>query len=551
MTEVTTRPGSAIDRDGPQSRTLPGFLAERARDRGDDVCLIDATTGESVSYRALFDGARRLGAGLDVLGVAAGDTVATMVTHSLDTYRLWFGLTDIGVLEVPINTKYKGRMLEHILQDSGATAVVIDPAFHDDLCEVLRSASLPNLRWVLVTGSAAVPRTSAHLETRALTEIWCDALPEDVPAAHDRAPHDLSMVMYTSGTTGPSKGVLVPWGQVDSTTTGVFPEDTYVPGTVLYGPFPPNHIGGRLFASIAIRYGVVAVIRDTFSASAFWTDVERYGCTTTALVSAMANILWKAAAGGHDADNSLRDVLMIPLIPEFKSFETRYGVRICTVFNMTEVSVVTESEWAVDEWRSCGRVRQGGPGYELRIVDAHDYPVPAGEVGELVCRTDTPWAMNAGYFGQPAQTAAAWRNGWFHTGDAFRADDEGRFYFVDRIKDAIRRRGENVSSFEVEREVLDHPDVLDCAAIGVPGELGEEEIKVFVVRTAGAELSAELLIAFMASKCAAFMVPRHVEFVDALPKTQATDRVKKAELRQLEAQRRQARGEVPVTETGS
>jgi carnitine-CoA ligase len=346
------------------------------------------------------------------------------------------------------------------------------------------------------------------------------------------------MVLYTSGTTGPSKGVLVPWGQVGSVAAGVFPEGTYKAGDVLYCPFPPNHIGGRLFPAVGIRHGLPVVIRESFSASEYWADIHRYGITTTALVAAMANILWRAPATDADADNPLVNILMLPVIDEYKSFESRFGVRICTVFNMTEISIAIQSGWDIDDPQSCGRVRTGPPGYELRLVDDHDYPVEPGQVGELVCRTDLPWSLNAGYFGRPQQTAEAWRNGWFHTGDAFRRDEQGRYYFVDRMKDAIRRRGENVSSFEVEREVRDHPDVVDCAAIGVPSALSEEDIKVFVITVPGSRLTASALIEHVKAKCASFMVPTYVEFVDALPMTEATGRVKKAELRVREAESR-------------
>ncbi len=274
------------------------------------------------------------------------------------------------------------------------------------------------------------------------------------------------------------------------------------------------------------------------SASAFWADIEQYGCTTTALVAAMASILISAPSQEDDSRNGLEDVLMVPLIAEYGEFASRFDVRVCTSFNMTEVSIPIETGWTIDDWRSCGKVRAGFPGYQLRVVDQHDYPLGPGEVGELVCRTDSPWAMNVGYYGRPKESATSWRNGWFHTGDAFRYDEQGRFYFVDRAKDAIRRRGENVSSVEVEQELLDHPDVVTCAAIGVPAELGEEDIKVFVVKRPGSDLTESALIDYMAAKAANFMVPRYVEFTESLPVTEGTDKVKKAELRELERRRR-------------
>lgn len=517
----------------PGFLTLPSLLAERARRARDELCLIEAESGLAVTNGQLYEDARRLGAGLATVGVGAGDTVATMLPHCVDTYRIWFGLAGLGALEVPVSTRYRGRMLDHIIGDSGARVVIVDDGHVAEVARVLGEHALPHVRAVVVRGGDGLRTVGSTVALR-LSEMATDPVSE----AELREPmaHDLAMVLYTSGTTGPSKGVLVPWGQVHATVTGVFPDGTCVPGKVLYGPFPPNHIGGRLFAGMAIQYGIPAVIRDAFSASAYWADVGRYGCTTTALVSAMVSILLSAPERAGDDENPLRDVLMNPLTPESETFRTRFGVRVCTDYNMTETSIPLHSGWDIDDWRSCGKVRPGPPGYEVRLVDERDIPVAEGEVGELVCRTEEPWAMNAGYLGQPEETATAWRNGWFHTGDAFRMDAGGRYYFVDRIKDAIRRRGENVSSFEIEREVLDHPDVNECAAIGVRSELGEEDIKVFVVRRPGSDLTAAALLEHMRARCADFMVPRYVQFLEELPRTEATQKVKKSELRAREDQ---------------
>ncbi|MDF6046143.1 AMP-binding protein [Streptomyces sp. JH14] len=522
----------------PGTEMFPALLAERAQRAGSDICLIEAETDHSVTFHELNEDARRLAQGLRGLGVGAGDTVATMLPHSVDTYRIWFGLTHLAALEVPIGTKYRGRMLKHILQDSGARVLIVDEAHLAELAPVLGDGDLPTLATVIVRG-AGTAEVPGGFDVRSLDDLRKAADVEPLPEREAVAPHDLAMVLYTSGTTGPSKGVLIPWGQIHATTLGAFPDGTFEPGMVIYGPFPPNHVGGRLFPCLGILHGVPVVLRNTFSASAFWVDIQKYRCTTTALVSAMASILWNTPVNEHEADNPLHDVLMVPLIAEYDRFQQRFGVRVCTDYNMTETSIPLHSGWDFEDWRSCGRVRPGYPGYELRIVDADDNPLGPGEVGELVCRTDAPWTLNAGYLGRPDATAEAWRNGWFHTGDAFRYDEQGQFYFVDRTKDAIRRRGENVSSFEVEREVLDHPDVIDCAAIGVPSELSEEDIKVFVVKRPGSELTEALLAEHVREKAASFMVPQYIEFLDALPVTEATNKVKKSELRALEAQRRE------------
>lgn len=507
---------------------LPALLAERACTVPEDVCIVEAETGVRVSYGTLHTEVGGLAGGLRRLGVVAGETVATMLTHSADTYRFWFALARLGALEVPISTRYRGRMLAHLLEDSAATVLVVDAAFVGEVSRVLEEAVLPQLRTLVVRGDRQPGDVPSSVSVVPIEELREAAT---LLAESDPAPGDLALVLYTSGTTGAAKGVLVPWGQVHATVTGVFPEGTCTPGKVLYGPFPPNHIGGRLFVGMSIQYGIPAVIRDTFSASAYWHDVEEHHCTTTALVSAMATILMSAPPEDRDREVPLEDVLMNPLTSNYRQLQERFGVRVCTDFNMTETSIPLHSGWDVDDWRSCGRIRAGSPGYEVRLVDDVDQPVPVGEVGELVCRTEVPWSLNAGYLGRPDDSAAAWRNGWFHTGDLFRVDERGRYYFVDRSKDAIRRRGENVSSFEVEREVLEHPDVLECAAIGVPSELGEEDIKVFVVCRPGATLTEAQLADHVRSRAASFMVPRYVEFLDALPRTEATHKVMKAHLR--------------------
>src|SRR5205823_5326601 len=181
-----------------------------------------------------------------------------------------------------------------------------------------------------------------------------------------------------------------------------------------------------------------------------------YGCTLGTLAGAMAVWLYRQPSKPEDSDNPLRFVCTGPVLPEFAEFEKRFQLQLTTGFGMTELSFPLAA-WKIDDVASCGRVRDGYPGFEVRLVDTHDEEVPVGEVGEFVVRTSMPWALNAGYFGMPDKTADAWRNGWFHTGDALRRDAEGNFYFVDRLKDAIRRRAENISSFEVEAGVNEHP----------------------------------------------------------------------------------------------
>jgi crotonobetaine/carnitine-CoA ligase len=245
----------------------------------------------------------------------------------------------------------------------------------------------------------------------------------------------------------------------------------------------------------------------------------------------MPRFLLMQPAREDDARNPLRGVTAAPLSPEIEEFKKRFDVKVTTGFGMTEVGGILGSDWEAMNWRSCGKVRRGPPGYEVRLVDEHDQPVADGEFGELIVRTDEPWALNSGYHRMPEKTAEAWRNGWFHTGDVFVRDPDGYFYFVDRLKDCIRRRGENISSMEVEAYVQEHPDVLECAAIGVPSEYSEDEVKICVVAKPGAVFTCAELIEFLTPRMPRFMLPRFVELVGELPKTEATNRIKKAELK--------------------
>jgi crotonobetaine/carnitine-CoA ligase len=234
-----------------------------------------------------------------------------------------------------------------------------------------------------------------------------------------------------------------------------------------------------------------------------------------------------------DSDNSLESILMGPLLANFDEFAERFGVRIATGYAMTEIGGPLASQgWDLPNAFSCGTIRTGYPDYELRVVDEHDEPVGLGEIGELIIRTGEPWNLNSGYFNMPEKTAEAWRNGWFHTGDGFKVDEEGNYYFVDRLKDAIRRRGENISSFEVEAYVMRHPAVAEVAAVAAPSEHMEDEVKVVVVRRPGEEVTAEELIEFLIPIMPRFMIPRYVEFIAELPKTDTTQRVRKMILRE-------------------
>ena len=446
-----------------------------------------------------------------------------MLPTGIDAVSAWLGLAWLRAWEVPVNTAYVGRMLRYVLEHSRSNLLVTAAEYLEHLGDV--ATDLPDLQTVVVHDSDDV---KGDLPFRVIgrREFLAGASPaEDLDGP---GPADIATVMYTSGTTGPSKGVLVPWAQLHATaSTSIFTGD-FGPDDAYYLPFPLFHISGKGPVYTFALVGGRVVMRPSFNTAAFWDDIRRYRCTTTLLLGAMANFIHRQPPRPDDADTPLHTVVMVPLIPELDDFKERFGVRVSTAFNMTEISVPIHSDgWTLANLESCGRVR---PGYQVRVVDTDDEDVGPGRVGELIVRADEPWTLMAGYLDMPEATTAAWRNLWLHTGDAFRYDTDGNYYFLDRIKDTIRRRGENISSAEVEVVVNEHPGVLESAAVAVPSEWGEDEVKIVVVPRPGRTVDAQELIEYLSPRLPRFMLPRYVEVVSELPKT-PTEKVRKVELR--------------------
>ena len=347
------------------------------------------------------------------------------------------------------------------------------------------------------------------------------------PPARAIEPWDPMAIIYTSGTTGPSKGVLASYLHIfcnagPETWPFVTGEDRFMVNMPLF------HIGGMgVLWVMFVRGGSVSFI-ERFDTSTFLQTVRATQTTAVFLLGVMASFLDKLPARPDDADSPLRLAFMVPLAGDIPAFSRRFGCDIYTIFNMTEISTPIISEPNPTVRGTCGRQRAG---VDVRLVDDHDCEVPVGTVGEMILRTDRPWGMNSGYYRNPQATAAAWRNGWFHTGDSFRKDADGYYYFVDRKKDAIRRRGENISSFEVEADVQAYADVREVAAIGVPNALSEEDVMVVVAPMEGRSIDPAALLDFLRARMAHFMVPRYVRVLPELPKTPSS-KVMKHELRQ-------------------
>jgi len=504
-----------------RDRVVTRSLMERwNRECPDKVFIQFADNAEQWTYRHFRSLVIQTAIGLQRLGVGQGDHVLVWLPNSREHLRVFFAINYLGAVFVPINTAYKGALLAHVIENSDAKLAVV----HADLMPRLEGVPLARLaQAVVVGGTAECPR----LSTLRYADALLPASGVLAPPARPIEPWDPQSIIYTSGTTGPSKGVLSSYLHIytnagPETWKCVTGEDRFMVN------MPMFHIGGMGVTFVMfVRGGSIAFV-ERFDTATFLDTVRATSTTATFLLGVMASFLEKLPPRPDDADTSLRLVFMVPLAGDIAAFSGRFGCEVYTIFNMTEISTPIISGANPTVRGTCGRQREG---VDVRLVDANDCEVPVGTVGEMIVRTDRPWGMNSGYYKNPAATAAAWRNGWFHTGDAFRCDADGYYYFVDRIKDAIRRRGENISSFEVEADVQSHPDVREVAAIGVPNELSEEDVLIVVAPIDGRVIDPAGLLEFLRPRMAHFMLPRYVRVLPELPKTPSS-KVMKHELRQ-------------------
>lgn len=463
-------------------------------------------TGECFSYRALHDAVRRVATVLKHLGVRTHDRVLLLLPNSPDHLVAWFAANYIGAVAVPVNPSHKGAMLEHIVRDCAPAAAFV----HASL--LVERGELLDLHTPTVVCGAH--RESQDFSRRRLEDLLEDIHPQSPPAPVETNGWDTQLIIYTSGTTGPAKGAMCSYRQLSAfgeALDSLSGKDCFLANLPLY------HIGGAMPFNLMLCQGGSVAVTNGFSVSRFWAFIAKSKPSFAVLLGSMAALL-NASAPPNAATimKCLDEVCVIPFGAEAIEFSERFDVPVMTAYSMTELSaplVSTERPHAIG---ACGRMRDG---YEARVVDLHDHEVLPGEVGELIVRTSEPWLLTKGYFNNPTATADAWRNGWFHTGDAFRRDANGNFFFVDRIKDIIRRRGENVSSFDLESAVLMHPAVVEAAAVSVPSPLGEDDILVAVVLAADAELSPSELVRHLETRVSRFMLPRYIRFVDELPKT--------------------------------
>jgi crotonobetaine/carnitine-CoA ligase len=492
-------------------RTLPCILQRQASCFSDRPFL---AIGESrwSHAQASREAAGWAGA-LAAAGIGKGDRVAVMCGNRVEFVQVFLGCAWLGAVTVPINVASMGPQIGYFVADSAARLLVIEACYLGRLRELDLARCGVEEIWVVDEGAAtALPRS-----TGGVTAVPWPAVTAPLPAA-DVQPGDPLAILYTSGTTGPAKGVVCPhaqyywWGRNTAEVLGVEAAD------VLCTTLPLFHINALNTLAQAALVGCQVVYEARFSASGFWPAMRAHGATVVYLLGAMVPILLAQPAGRGEREHRVR-IGLGPGVPAAAGadFLRRCGVPLLEGYGSTETNFVIAT--APDSPRA-GVMGWLRPGFQARVADADDVEVQAGAAGELLLRADEPYAFASGYFNMPQKTVEAWRNLWFHTGDRVVRDADGAFRFIDRIKDAIRRRGENISSFEVEQVLLSHPRVAAAAVFPVRSELAEDEVMAALILQPGPPLDPLELVGFCETRLPKFAVPRYLDVLEDLPRTE-------------------------------
>ena len=516
-------------RSGHQT-TVDQLLTRRLESDPDgeylDVCGTKLSATEVASISA------RLANALRQMGVEPGDRVATLIENSAEATLAWWGAVRSGAIAVPINTAYKGEYLRHQLADSGARVLVVEAALVDRAAAV--AAQVDTLEHVVVIDE------HDHGLAGATTHRWADLLgADDNLATIDVRPSDLATFIYTGGTTGPSKGCMLSHNYHEALTRQIGICWQRTADDVVWTPLPLFHFNAITTAVLGpLVWGGRAAIYKRFSVSNFWPEMNRVGATVTSTLGTMAYLLAHDVdrpempqSGAPEANTTLRLIGAAPMPVEVDDvIRRRFGVTTFSgAYGVTEASLIS--------WQPPGvRNRPNAAGvvndeyFDVRIFDDNDDEVPPDTEGEIVIRPKRPEVMFAGYWGRPEATVETSRNWWYHTGDIGRVDPDRYLYFVDRKADYLRRRGENISSFEVERVLMGHGDLADVAVHAVLSDLTEDDLKITATRAEGSALTEAELFRWCIDELPYFALPRYIEFRDELPRS-PVGRVLKRELR--------------------
>jgi crotonobetaine/carnitine-CoA ligase len=508
----------AIERFPSADRVLSTILTRQAEQYGDRVLFVSGETRWSYSQTvAVAAASAKL---LADAGIRPGDRVALMCSNRPEFLQVYLGCAWLGAITVPINTALRGIQLSHILRNSTPVLLVVESTLLTAIETLDRDVELPGQIWTI----GGPPATQ--------DAKWS---PAPMPSAGAQAPAgaarpgDTVAILYTSGTTGPAKGVCCPqaqlfwWGIYSARALGIRE------GDVLFTTLPLFHTNALNAFYQAVLNGCTYVLESRFSASGFWAAARRHEATVAYLLGAMATMLLAQPATADDSTHRVRVALGGGVPGQFhQPFLERFGVPLVDGYGSTETNFVFAGSIPSDRPGTMGYLAEG---MQARIVDPDDTELPDGQAGELVLRSSEPFAFATGYFGMPDKTVEAWRNLWFHTGDRVVRDCDGHFRFIDRMKDSIRRRGENVSSWEVEQVILRHPAVVACAIYPLPSEMGEDEVAAAIQLEPRQSLAPVEILRHCEGQIGYFAIPRFVRFVSRMPLTE-NGKVKKGALRE-------------------
>jgi crotonobetaine/carnitine-CoA ligase len=507
----------AVERFPPSDRILSTVLTRQAERYGDRLLLVAGETRWTYAEAAAMAAASAQT--LADARIKPGDRVALMCSNRSEFLQVFLGCAWLGAVVVPINTALRGLQLSHIFRNSRPALLVVEAPFLAAIDTVEADVELPSQTWMIGTIADTGSTKVAPLPLPALG---------GQAAAGPARPGDTVAILYTSGTTGPAKGVCCPkaqlfwWGIYSARALGIRE------GDVLFTTLPLFHTNALNAFYQAVLNGCTYVLEPKFSASGFWAAARRHHATVGYLLGAMASMLLAQPKTEDDTAHRLRVALGGGVPPQIHApFFERFGVPLVDGYGSTETNFVFAGTIPSDRPGTMGYLADG---VEARIVDADDAELPVGQAGELLLRAKEPFAFAIGYFGMPEKTVEAWRNLWFHSGDRVVRDPDGHYRFIDRMKDSIRRRGENVSSWEVEQAIQSHPAVAACAIYPLPSELGEDEVAAAILPEPGQSLAPVDIIRHCEGKIAYFAIPRYVRIVEAMPLTE-NGKIKKGVLR--------------------
>ncbi|WP_042356157.1 AMP-binding protein [Bacillus rubiinfantis] len=502
-------------------RVIANLLETCAAQRGSNTFIVDLVSGkEEISYSEMKKSVDILAANLYQIGIRKGTHVAILMPTSRDFLYLWFALAKIGAVEIPINTIYKGDTLQYLINDCDAPYLILNEEFYDEFTNI--SSGLKNIKTVILHGQNEC-NALENWETyqwEALTVYHEEILIhlhrelENDPIKH----YDPACIIYTSGTTGPSKGVLITNHHLYF--MGLFQADImqYTTDDISLNFLPFYHVAAKFITLGCMISGAKMVLKKNFSVTGFWDEIQEHQITLFPAVGGILTMLYNQPVNEKEANNSVRAVYAIPAPKEnYIEIQQRFGLKLVEAYGSTEWNAVTATEMEEDCPGSCGKPLTEF--VDILIVDEHDHPCKPGQAGELLVRPKLPHIVMLGYYNKPEKTVEAWQNLWFHTGDRFYQDDKGYLYFLDRMKDAIRRKGENISSFEMESMLNKHPEIAESAVIAIPSPIGEDDIKACIVLKQESSLTYLDIVEYCYQNMGHFMVPRYIEFYNELPRT--------------------------------